>query len=235
MFMKTRSALHVTTLLALISLSVGLLSSCKKSSVPPRDPTKGFSAEIQRIVPQSIVDDLRSRGMVINEGTVPPQIDGSFRASPFELLSPYGVKDSYEKGKIIGDYVYKFYGQNAKNEISYDFTNDGSDTGTGKGAFVAGNGTSFTIFSEDSGVSRQIPYKTVAIVSGELTATGIRNFQYAFVMKEKTGDDDDETLIPVKAGRIWLDGNQLASRTSGGRLPAPAQSATTPLSMVAQH
>lgn len=228
--MKTTIRVRATALLTAMIVPIGLLSSCQKETVIADDPTKGFSPAIQQIVSADIIDNLRSRGMVINEGKVPPKIDGAFRVSPFKLLSPYGSNDSYIIGEIINDYVYKFYGQSATNGISYDYTNYGSDKGTGKGAFMAGNGTSFTIFSEDAGSADGISYKTVAIMSGEVTTAGIRNFQYAFVLKEKTGDAGNETLIPVNAGRIWFDGDKLARPTNGARLGVRIQESGSSLS-----
>lgn len=231
--MKTNRTLSY--LLFGVTFLSGVLTGCKKNDVPPDDPTKGFSTEIQGIIPEAIIDDLRQRGMTINEGKVPPKIEGAFRAAPFELVSPFGPEDSYEEGKVINAYDYKFYGHNSKNAISYDFTNYGSDTGNGKGAFVAGNGNSFTIFSEDSGVSSDIPYKTVAVLSGEITATGIRNFQYAFILKEKTGDADDTVLIPVSKGRIWKDGDGMAEKTSGLRIKSMAGQKAAVSSIVSLH
>lgn len=230
--MTTRTRFRQTALLLAMTFVSGLLPSCHQETVIADDPTKGFSADIQHIISETIINDLRSRGMIINEGKVPPTIKGAFRVSPFQLLSPFGVDDPYAVDKVINDYVYTFYGQTTTNGISYDYTNSGSDQGTGKGAFVAGNGNRFTIFSEDAGISRSIPYKTVAVMSGELTSVGIRDFQYAFVMKEKTGDPGNTTLIPVNAGRIWFDGDKLAALSSGGRLGAATQKPASALSVI---
>lgn len=215
--MQTAPAPRTSYLLLAFLLPLVLFSSCKKK---PDDPTVGFSEEIQKIVPQKIIDDLRSRGMVIFEGTIPPTVSGSYLAAPFRLLSPYAPEDPYAKGKVITSYSYTFYGQSSGNAISYDFTNNSTDKGTGKGAFIAGNGNSFTIFSEDQGIFVNTPYKNITVISGELTPGGIKNFQYAFVIKEKTGDDNDSQLIPVNTGRIWIDGDQLAEKQGGGRLAA---------------
>ncbi|MBO0933273.1 hypothetical protein [Fibrella aquatilis] len=195
-----------------VCLFLLLLSGCQREVTIDLD--KGFSSQIQQIVPQPIIDSLRKKGMVINEGLIPPQLAGIYLAQNYKLLSPYGPEDSYKLGKVINPYYYRFYGQNAANDITYDFTNNGSDKGNGQGAFVSGNGTKFTIFSQDVGVSSSIPYKTLAVVSGELTTKGIKNFQYAFVMKEKTGDNNNNTLIPVGKSRIWIDEDGLAETTT---------------------
>ncbi|QHV93950.1 hypothetical protein [Spirosoma endbachense] len=220
--MKMSLPMRPLALLALFALSI-LFDSCKKSDAPD-DPTKGFTTQIQNIVPTTIIDDLRTRGMTINEGKVPPALAGTIIvASPWELLSPYGTEDSWQKGKVIADYKYKFYEQTTDGKIKYDYKNDGSDTGSGKGAFISGNGNSFTIFSEDIGVSKTINYKTITVMSGEITDAGIKNFQYAFVLKEKTNDDNNSALIPVGKGRIWIDSDKLATKTTSFRLAAQGE------------
>jgi hypothetical protein len=198
--------------LVLVSSLVLLLTSCSKKEI---DPGSGLSEDIQRIVPQKIIDDLRKRGMTINEGQKPPKLDGIIYADPYRLVSPYGPNDAWREGKVINSYYYKFYGQTTDNKITYDYTN-GSDKGKGNGAFVAGTGNVFTIFSQDVGVSKGINYKTVTIISGEVTDKGVQSFQYAFVMTDKTGEDPntEDKLIAVGNGRIWDDGDQLAEWTS---------------------
>ena len=61
-------------------------------------------------------------------------------------------------------------------------------------------------------------------MSGEITATGIKNLQYAFIVKEKTGDTDNSVLIAVGKGRIWRDQDALSTPTSGFRIAAPVGS-----------
>ncbi|MGV3560273.1 hypothetical protein [Larkinella arboricola] len=218
--MKTLRTL--CSLLTAVVITSSLTTSCRKDDVSD-DPTTGFSAEIQNIVPASIIDDLRKKGMVIHEGKKPPQIAGNYQASPLTLVTPYGPEDPLKTGHIIDDGAYKFYQQTTTNSITYDFKYaNGANPGIGNGALIAGNGNDFTVFSEESGVSTNngvsISYKTLAIISGELTSSGIRDFHYAFIIKEKTGDDSNKILIPVNTGRIWNDGDQLAIRTNSFRL-----------------
>lgn len=196
------------------------LACGKKETV---DPTKGFSEQIQKIVPQPILDSLQKKGLVINQGTVPPNIEGIFLCSPDVLVSPYGPEDGYKVGKVISDYKYKIYEQSAdKLTIKLDYKGVSvSDNGTGKGSFVSGNGNLFTIFSESTGTSGSlVTYKTVDVYSGEITSTGIKNFQYGFVMTDKTGDANNVSLIAVGKGRVYKDGDGLAEKVSTYRKAA---------------
>lgn len=193
----------------LLAVSLFLVYGCKKDDQE--------IVRIQSVVPQKIIDDLKAKGMLINDGINPPDIQNAYRMSPWTLQSPYGPDDPWSVGRVINDYYYKFYDQNEKNEIKYDYHNNSSDEGIGAGAFIAGEGQKFTIFSEESGEASGVTYKNVTIMSGELSSNGIKNFQYAFVIKEKTGDNNNSTLIPVETGRLWYDADFLSEKTTSFR------------------
>jgi hypothetical protein len=54
---------------------------------------EGEIVRIQSIVPQAVIDKLKTQGMSINEGNEPPRIDMAIRVSPYELVEPYGPSD----------------------------------------------------------------------------------------------------------------------------------------------
>lgn len=203
---------------SLLPLALGVLllalNGCKKKEdVPP------LSAKIQRIVPASILDDLKAKGLVVNEGNQPPNIEGIYLASPYRLLSPFGPDDSWQKGRVVADYKYRFYDQRG-DDVKLDYKSGaGSDQASGVASFLAGSGDTFSLFGEQTGGSNGISYKEVSVVSGEITPTGIKNFQYAFVLTEK-GPDPSDKLIAVGKSRIFEDGDALAAKTSAYRLAA---------------
>lgn len=197
----------------LLAVFVG---GCKKSDV---DPSKGLSTKIQGIVPKAILDDMKAKGLAVNEGSQPPQLAGIFIASPYTLLSPYGTEDGWQKGKVISDYKFRFYDQ-VGDEVKLDFKQS-SETATGLGSFVSGFGNKFTIFAQTKGTQNGIQNTQLSVISGEIGADGIINFQYAFTFTEKTGDASNSVLIPVGKSRIWEDGNKLANKTSSFRMAAP--------------
>jgi hypothetical protein len=213
----------IFSLVALVALMV---SSCKSNDP---DPNTGLSAEIQKIVPQNILDDVKAKGMAINEGRVPPKLEGIYRINPLELLSPFSEKDPWKKGTTIGAYQYKFSGQSTDNKtVLMDYTN-GSDKGSGLGSFVAGNGKKFTIFAEVKGVAVGVNYTMLKIISGEMTDSGeIKDYQESLYLKDK--DESDKTtgyLIPINTGRIWFDNDRLSERISiySGRVAQTTESA----------
>lgn len=185
-----------------------IFSSCSDSN---NSATPKYSTKIQKIVPDSIIKALEANGMNLNPGTNPPSIAGIYVASPYTLLSPYGPEDGYKKGRVIPDYRYKFYEQKG-DEVKVDYKNVGTDSGSGIGAFLSGSGKKFSLFAELSGTAAGIPYKHLTVISGEMAGNGIKNFQYAFVLKEKTGDASNSILMPTGKSRIWIDGDSLASK-----------------------
>lgn len=194
------------------------LTGCKKNAV---DPTKGLSAKIQSIVPQATLDDMKAKGFVINEGSQPPNVEGIFEASPYKLLAPYGPEDGWKKDRVISDYRFRFSSQNG-DDIKLDLKAlSASDASSGVSSFLAGNGNKFTLFGEQSGTASGIPYKSLTVISGEITSTGIRDFQYAFVFTSKNGDASNSQLIPVGKSRVWIDGDALAGKVGSFRLGAP--------------
>jgi hypothetical protein len=191
------------------ALLIGLTAigtSCKKSTV---DPNVGFSAAVQKVLPQANIDALRKMGMTINEGTVPPNLTGIYLESPTLLLATYPT-DTRTKGTKITDYLYKFFEPSADNttiKVSYKAGN--GDSATGLGSVVSGNGNKFTIFSE---LTEQSGVVYVNIISGELTSSGIKDWQDSYVKKTE-----------LEKNSIFEDGDGLASTKSSFRVAAPSE------------
>ncbi len=195
----------VHTLLAITVFCLLGVSGCKKNEV---DPTKGFSDKIQSIISTDEIAKLRTRGMIINEGSVPPTIEGIYVSSPHELLSGY-EGDSYKTGDKFTDLIFRFTNQSSTDKTAKVDIKNGGATGTGVGGFLSGNGNNFTFFAEIDLKSGTATAKQVRIFSGEITADGIKNFYTTLLVTSKV--DPNNELIPVGASRIIKDGNSLAS------------------------
>ncbi|TAE35626.1 MAG: hypothetical protein EAZ70_12830 [Runella slithyformis] len=178
-----------------------LVFSCKKKDV---DPTVGFSVAVQKVAPQATIDALRKLGMTINEGTVPPNVTGIFLESPTILFATY-TGDTYSVGHKVADYTYKFFEPSADNmtiKVSYKASN--SDNATGLGSVVAGNGNKFTIFSELTNTNGVV---YINVISGEMTSTGIKDWQDSYVKKTE-----------LEKNRIFKDGDGFSERVSSFRI-----------------
>jgi hypothetical protein len=192
------------------TLILGLLvfaMACSKKETTV-DPAVGFSATVQKVASQATIDALRKLGMTINEGTVPPNVTGIFLESPTVLFATY-TGDTKKVGDKVVDYTYKFYEPSADNttiKVSYK-TN--TDSATGLGSVVAGNGNKFTIFSELTTSNGEI---YINIISGEITSTGIKDWQDSYVKKSE-----------LEKNRIYKDGDGFSESKTSFRKAAPSE------------
>lgn len=203
-------------LIIMISLLISVLFfQCKKSDDDNIDPAP---VTIQDIIPQALIDSLRVKGLAINEGQTPPDIQGIFNQSPVVLTARANSSD-YPIGKLFADYRFQFYEQNTNsNSIKINYKSlPNSDAARGQGAYVIGSEDLFTIFSENKGEDKGISYVSVTVISGEITVTGIRNMQLSFFIKSK-GSDPGNTLLQVGEARILTDGNRFSEKVSNYRM-----------------
>ncbi len=203
-------------------LAVVLLTgACKKNETV--DLSKGFSVKVQEIVPQKIMDDLRAKGLVINEGQQPATLEGIY------VISPNTLKASTQTSDVAGTTYttqrVRLYNQNSTDQsIKLDWKESVSG-GNGIGGYVAGNGNLFTVFTESNDTyGATTTYKTLRVYSGELTSAGIKNLQWAFYVKEK--NDPGNQVLPVGTTRVFSDGDNLADKATTFRLAARQENAS---------
>ncbi len=115
-------------------------------------------------------------------------------------------------------YRYKLSSQNGDKIRLDNKSDDGDDVASGVGSILTGSGNKFTLYGSFSGKSEGVNYTTIEVISGEKTATVIKDFKDAFIIKSKTGDDFDAVLLPVGTGRIWYEADSLASTISTFRM-----------------
>lgn len=223
--MKTKNLLFSSVLLI---TALCFFNSCKKDNNNNVD----FSSKIYSIISKEQIASLKAKGMVLNAGDTPPDISGVYLVSPYTLLSPYGPSDSWQAGKVINDYKYNFYDQ-VNDEVKVDYKQlNASDQGTGLGSFISGSGNKFSLFAELAGSDNSgVTYKHVVVISGEVTSEGIKNFQYGFILTQKTGDPYDQDLIAVGSSRIWYDGDYTSELTPYFRQIQTPQSNTSNYSL----
>ncbi len=223
--------------LLLIGCLLGL-GACKKEKMAP----DGLSQDIKKFVPDSTLNKLRAMGFPINEGKNPPSLEGIYLASPRNLVSTSVPDDSYQPGARFADQKLKVYAQNNQAlTASLDFKEFSTQNGQllgkslGKGAFLAGNDASFTLFIQSEGyllsnnnqdTSR---YTFLDVYSGVVTTKGIQKFNNALLMLDDHGDPYDE-LIPINTGRLFKDGDELAEKQGTFRIAVSSASGKDNLS-----
>ena len=171
--------LLTSSLIACTLCIILLFDSCKKKSPEPT-----LSAKIQQIVPATLLNNLKVKGMPINEGLNPPNIEGVFVSNPHTLEVPY-AGDPNSKGYVFNSLVLRFSNQNSK-ELSVNIdTKSSSTVASGIGGFISGTGNKFSIFAELSVQNGTATGKQVRIFSGEITSQGIKDFYSTLVFTEK--------------------------------------------------
>ena len=169
-----------------------------------------FDDRITQQIPQEYLSKMATH-MPIYTGSTPPTIDGTFTSHPH--VSVY-TSDGYTFKGDLADQIMNFSGQNkSKNTLNYQYRQGGSINDKTE-MIVMGEGDKFTIFAVMNGsyTSFNATYKVAEIVSGTMTADGIKDFFSGSLMIEK--NDPDNQLMKVGTYRIFKDGDGLASPSS---------------------
>ena len=169
-----------------------------------------FDERITQQIPQEYLSKMATH-MPIYTGSTPPTIDGTFTSHPH--VSVY-TSDGYTFKGDLADQIMNFSGQNkSKNTLNYQYRQGGSINDKTE-MIVMGEGDKFTIFAVMNGsyTSFNATYKVAEIVSGTMTADGIKDFFSGSLMIEK--NDPDNQLMKVGTYRIFKDGDGLASPSS---------------------
>lgn len=149
---------------------------------------KGLTEDISNFLSDKYVDALEDLGFVVNGGYTPPNIEGTYLATPLSLVKKNASIN------IAGqwDMYVTFSGQNNTKltiNVDYDMQSDNGPMGaSGPGSFIVGEGKKFSVFVE--GTREELGYtaKTVEIFSGEMTDNGIKNYQWGVIMIDDNGD-----------------------------------------------
>ena len=204
----------ITSVMAAILLgSAVTFYSCKD-----KDNEPALSAKIQQIAPAALLDDLKKKGMPINEGVKPPTVDGIFVSSPHTCLVPYGPDDPNQAGYQFTDLTIQFSNQNSEEGSIVIATKSGSTTSKGIGGFISGSGNKFSIFAELEITNGSATGKQIRIFSGEITPGGIKDLVTTLVFTEK--NDPGDYFLKVGQARIIKDGDGLASKINSFRVSA---------------
>jgi hypothetical protein len=209
---------NIKAQLLVLSVVICFFNSCMVAEhdvIPECEiQANGLSRAINNLVSEEILSKIIDLGMPINTGGVPPKIDGnSYKSAPMILKATNIAGES--PGSKVNDSFFTFSEQNNANlTIKIDFKS-GTETGTGIGSYMAGSGDNFTIFSqvdvEDVKQVKGIKSKTVFVISGTWTPTGIKDLHNAVFMLDDKGDPNG-IWIEVGQGRIFYDSDGFSEK-----------------------
>lgn len=198
-----------TLLLFCITLSIGVISSCKKKQQTTDTTGLGpnFPVVINTIVTPAILDTLTKHGTIVYNGLNPPTVNGIYLFSPDLCL--YDNSSSKAAGTLFTDYKFKFSNQNtAQYTINVDLKAVNSNVvdaaSANSSTFLSGNGNFFSVFSQTTGVLSGISYKSLDVYSGEMLSGNIKNFQHTIYLVSK-GADPNNLLAIAGTIRVFAD------------------------------
>lgn len=167
-------------------------------------PADDLSEDITNLVPAALLTEMKSQGMPIHGGLTPPDLTGTFRASPLELKSSNIEDDPYQPGHIFTDYVITFFDQDNEDltvKVNYENT---PESGEGIGSFISGTGDKFSVFAEINASANGDDARMIQVTSGTMTNTGIKDLYYSLFMLDN-GDNASGYWINDGSGRISAD------------------------------
>lgn len=183
------------------------------------NPWNTEDPRLETVVPEEILEKLDDH-MPLYTGVNPPNIEGAYFIDP--MVAVY-CEDEEEGGYSPGDEVtseyIRFLNQDTTdNTLDFEeYSESGTSSLEGLGAFISGTGNNFTAFFNTTGEDHEegytITFKTALVISGTKTNDGIKDLYYAFVMVEKDGDKDD-TLMEEGIFRIFKDEDNLSVNTT---------------------
>lgn len=163
-----------------------------------------FDERITQQIPQQYLEQMTAY-MPIYSGNTPPTIDGTFTSHPVEMVFS---SDGYQPKNGFADQIMNFSDQNKiKNTVYYQYK-QGNGRSEKTEMVVLGQDDKFTIFAVMNGSNGDATYKMAEIVSGTMTADGIKDFYNGILMLEK--NDPSNIVMKVGTYRIFKDGDGLA-------------------------
>ncbi len=177
----------------------------------------GLTAAINDLLPQEILDEMISLGMIINSGETPPNIEFAYLGSPLELIGSNIPGDPI--GAIFEDYLFQF-----SNQINEELTielkyRSGPETGSGLGSFIVGVGNKFTVFSELRVMVEDNLAQGIYVLSGVLTEEGINDLKVANFMIDNFGNPQN-IFIENGEGRVFEDTDNFSEKTANFEISA---------------
>ena len=160
--------------------------------------------EAKAIIPEETLQQIKTQGMPIYEGTNPPNIEGIYLLDNlrFHYSSDPGEK-GFTKGDKAVNYKYRFYGQNGvKLKSDYRALKFGvNDIATGSGAIISGSGNNFTVFLNHAAHTEGVKNNDIILISGEITSEGIKDLVLTLTVTEK--EDANNQIMKVGVYRIF--------------------------------
>lgn len=202
------------TLFYLFIFYCAIIISCKKGKEVKEDNPlgAGYPVGLSKVITSTIIDSLQKRGVAVNSGLTPPNINGIYYLSPNVCV--YDNAWTKSTGKTYIPYKLQFNNQQGKS-IAYAYKSINTtdpDTGSDTNAFITGSGNAFTVYAQVFGHTDSASYTSLFVVSGTVENGIIYNLKLAKYLSAKT--DRFNQLVSVGTMRIYADGDNTTGNLS---------------------
>jgi len=178
----------------------------------------GLTYDIHNIIPREYLEILRYLGLEIFGGNNPPNIEGTYLATPLALIRSNATINIAEQWDM---YVTFAEQDNASLTVNADYSmtvdrgriyGQAIMSSRGPGSFIVGDGNKFTVFVD--AVRTEVGYtaKTVEVFSGEMAPDGIKNYQWAVIMVNDNGGYPGGGWISNGTGYVKRDSDGFSER-----------------------
>lgn len=217
-----------------LSVLVAMLTllSCNRYDLVPELPPSISQFDNYEVpppdIPDQVIEVLDSLDVEVDTA-IPPRdfqrFQATYQANPYLLEVPFGTLDRLVRGDTVAPYWLRLYryDNNNPNAVTVDYCHAGvQDLGIPAQLFgdsVGGTGITL-IFTVDAtkriediqGEVLEANFQAYQVITGNLQADGIANFQVATVILDKT--DPNNIVMPPGERRVFVDGDGLASRVA---------------------
>ena len=192
-------------------LPLSICFSCSSDDDAANDAFAGTETDLTNFFNEEVVDALIDLDFTINEGENPPNLQGTYFASPI-ILTDTNVPSDIIGSKFL-DLQFSFFDQeNSENTIDFEGETLSGSTVMERfsgidSSFISGEGNDFSVFSIITGeiVNTSAVADMAYAISGTISNNGILDFEIAILILDDRGDPTNSIFLQNGQGRKFID------------------------------
>lgn len=167
------------SIFVLAIISISYLAACKKGQDGPSNE-EILKNKIGDVIPQQYLDTLKKLNFPVNEGTTPPNMEGSFYASPLVLKASNIAGDN--PGHVFQSSKIKFFDQH-NDDFGISLIGERVLTlrDTSIVTAISGSGNNFTIYGKVKSTYGSYSAIFATIISGVKEGNNIKNYTIGII------------------------------------------------------
>lgn len=146
--------------------------SCKEEE---QLPNNGLSEEINNLVPEVVLNNMKNNGMPIFTGNTPPDLNGVYNISQVKIV---GSNIPFDQINFVSEFA-KFKLSNQNNSISLEYQDSDGESGESEECYISGTDCNFTVFASVFGSKNGNSAKGLLVLSGKIANNGLIDCHYA--------------------------------------------------------